>query len=445
MTGAGGAVCGPQGGGVRPRAGSCVVTMFAQAVSSSPICTVRATSAASRPVARVGVRPLRRSVVSRVASVEAPATNSPHCDEARTGNFAAPPFTLKDIRDAIPDHCFERDSWRSMDYLIKDVVVVAALAYFAATANSWLVWPLYWLAQGTMFWALFVVGHDCGHGSFSGNSALNQWIGRITHTSILVPYNGWRISHRTHHANHGHIENDESWVPMTKSIYDKLPWTTIIGRFTPINLFAFPIYLAQGAPGKEGSHYDPNNRRLFNAEEGKMVSFDNKLQLAFLGLQGVLAATLGIGTMFKLYWMPWLVYVAWLDFVTFMHHHGAADEEDVVPWYRGEEWSYLRGGLSTRDHDYGMFNSIHHDIGTHVAHHLFPTIPHYNLREATNAIKPVLGDYYKEPKKAPGPFPFHLIKEYFRSLKQDHYVVDDAEVLRQQTDPNIMKRANPTA
>ncbi len=21
-------------------------------------------------------------------------------------------------------------------------------------------WPLYWAAQGTMFWALFVVGHD---------------------------------------------------------------------------------------------------------------------------------------------------------------------------------------------------------------------------------------------------------------------------------------------
>ena len=27
-----------------------------------------------------------------------------------------------------------------------------------------LVWPLYWAAQGTMFWALFVVGHDwCVH------------------------------------------------------------------------------------------------------------------------------------------------------------------------------------------------------------------------------------------------------------------------------------------
>jgi acyl-lipid omega-3 desaturase len=45
---------------------------------------------------------------------------------------------------------------------------------------------------------------------------------------------------------------------------------------------------------------------------------------------------------------------------------------EKMPWYRGEEWSYLRGGLTTIDRDYGIFNKIHHDIGTHVVHHLFP-------------------------------------------------------------------------
>lgn len=84
-----------------------------------------------------------------------------------------------------------------------------------------LVWPLYWLAQGTMFWALFVVGHDCGHQSFSSSQKLNNLIGNIVHSSILVPYHGWRISHRKHHTNHGHVENDESWHPMTKSMYDE--------------------------------------------------------------------------------------------------------------------------------------------------------------------------------------------------------------------------------
>ena len=39
-----------------------------------------------------------------------------------------------------------------------------------------------------------------------------------------------------------------------------------------------------------------------------------------------------------------------------------------------QEWSYLRGGLTTLDHDYGIFNDIHHNIGTHVVHHLFPQV-----------------------------------------------------------------------
>ena len=49
-----------------------------------------------------------------------------------------------------------------------------------------------------------------------------------------------------------------------------------------------------------------------------------------------------------------------------------------------QEWSYLRGGLTTLDRDYGLINNIHHDIGTHVIHHLFPQIPHYHLIEAVS-------------------------------------------------------------
>lgn len=49
---------------------------------------------------------------------------------------------------------------RSFSYLALDLGIVAALAYGAYTLNNPFVWPLYWFAQGTMFWALFVVGHD---------------------------------------------------------------------------------------------------------------------------------------------------------------------------------------------------------------------------------------------------------------------------------------------
>lgn len=71
-----------------------------------------------------------------------------------------PPFSLADIRAAIPKHCWVRDSWKSMSYVLRDVVIVFGLAAAAAYLNNWMVWPFYWAAQGTMFWALFVLGHD---------------------------------------------------------------------------------------------------------------------------------------------------------------------------------------------------------------------------------------------------------------------------------------------
>ena len=73
---------------------------------------------------------------------------------------ARPPFTLSDIRAAIPKHCWEKNSWKSVSYMLRDVAIVFGLAAGAVYASNPFVWPLYWLAQGTMFWALFVVGHD---------------------------------------------------------------------------------------------------------------------------------------------------------------------------------------------------------------------------------------------------------------------------------------------
>lgn len=133
-----------------------------------------------------------------------------------------------------------------------------------------------------------------------------------------------------------------------------------------------------------------------------------------------------------------------------------------------QEWNYLRGGLTTVDRDYGMLNSIHHDIGTHVVHHLFPQIPHYHLIEAvkicfnfprkvlllvqiknvfmvffdaiamqTKAAKPVLGKYYREPRKSPGPIPFHLFSCLVRSIQEDHFVSDTGDVLYYQSDPQL--------
>ena len=81
-------------------------------------------------------------------------------DDGQFNPGSPPPFKLADIRAAIPKHCWVKDPWKSMSYVLRDVVVVFGLAAIAAYFNNWIVWPLYWIAQGTMFWALFVLGHD---------------------------------------------------------------------------------------------------------------------------------------------------------------------------------------------------------------------------------------------------------------------------------------------
>jgi omega-6 fatty acid desaturase (delta-12 desaturase) len=76
------------------------------------------------------------------------AASFPH---ARQPTSSKPPFTVGQLRRAIPSHCFERDVIRSSLYLVVDLLAAAAL-YYASTfidrapaVLAWgLLWPMYW-------------------------------------------------------------------------------------------------------------------------------------------------------------------------------------------------------------------------------------------------------------------------------------------------------------
>jgi acyl-lipid omega-3 desaturase len=300
------------------------------------------------------------------------------------------PFTLQDLKAAIPAYCFEPSIGKSLAYFFLDLGIIAGLYAIAHAVNSWLFFPLFWLMQGTMFWALFVVGHDCGHGSFSKLKWLNNLIGHLAHTPILVPFHGWRISHRTHHANTGNLDTDESWYPVSEAKYEQMPWYEKLFRFY-LPLLAYPIYLFRRSPGREGgSHFDPKSP-LFRPSEKWDVLTSSALLVLTIGFLSYLTFQFGWVFLVKYYLAPYIVFVMWLDLVTYLHH-----TEADIPWYRGEDWYFLKGALSTIDRDYGLINTIHHNIGTHVAHHIFLNMPHYHLKAATEAIKPILGDYYRK-------------------------------------------------
>ncbi len=322
------------------------------------------------------------------------------------------PFTLKELKTAIPDYCFQPSAWRSLSYFFLDVGIIAGLYGIANYLDSWFFWPIFWFAQGTMFWALFVVGHDCGHRSFSRYLWLNDLIGHLCHTPILVPFHGWRISHRTHHHNTGNLDTDESWYPIKESTYHQMTWYEKMLRFELPLLIVYPLYLFKRSPDRElGSHFDPSSP-IFKSSERNDILTSTICLVAMVSLLGFLTYQWGFIWLLKNYLFPYVVFVIWLDLVTFLHH-----TEADIPWYRGKDWYFLKGALSTIDRDYGIFNNIHHNIGTHVAHHIFLNMPHYHIKEATEAIKPILGDYYRA-SEAP------IFKSFWKSSRSCHFVPD---------------------
>ncbi|MCB1318323.1 MAG: fatty acid desaturase, partial [Leptospiraceae bacterium] len=330
------------------------------------------------------------------------------------------PFSLRDIKAAIPPECFSPIVWKSMTYFFVDVLAIVGLYVAATLIDSWFFWPAFWLLGGTMFWALFVVGHDCGHGSFSRNRWINGIVGHLAHTPLLVPYHAWRISHRLHHSVTGHLEEEEAWYPLTESEYRAAPLYIRIMRFTPLLLILFPFYLMRRHPRKDGSHFLPWSR-LFRQSERRDAWISSFWCFAMLGALGYLTYEFGFLFLLKYYLGPYIVFVSWLDLVTYLHH--TAPE---IPWYRGNDWNFLRGALSTIDRDYGFINEIHHNIGTHVVHHLFIGIPHYHLNRATEAIRPVLGEYYRRSSEP-------IWSAFNRSRKSCAYVSDEGGVVHYQS------------
>ena len=148
-----------------------------------------------------------------------------------------PKFTLKDIRDAIPSHCFQRNLYTSLSHLASDVAIVSVLAYLASWIghpalpawSQYVLWPLYWYAQGAVCTGVWVLAHECGHQSFSESELANNIVGTVCHSLLLVPYHSWRITHGKHHNNTGSCENDEVFAPATRS-----DWANEMLRETPI-------------------------------------------------------------------------------------------------------------------------------------------------------------------------------------------------------------------
>ena len=88
------------------------------------------------------------------------------------------PYTIAELKRSIPESAFIPSIPRSLFYFFLDTTILGLLYWFTLSVDSIWIMPFFWFASGTMMWALFVVGHDCGHGSFS-----------VSYTHLTLPTN----------------------------------------------------------------------------------------------------------------------------------------------------------------------------------------------------------------------------------------------------------------
>jgi omega-6 fatty acid desaturase (delta-12 desaturase) len=351
--------------------------------------------------------------------------------------------SIKALLAAIPDACYQRSLARSLAYAGMSVLLTISCGWFgyrylwnlttdwSASVGGWTpyarvlkyaLWVLYAAVTGTVATGVWVAAHECGHGAFCETAWLQDLIGFLLHSSLLVPYFSWQRSHAVHHARTNHLDEGETHVP--HSAYSSsgqmnvrlLRW---LGddAFGAINVFmhlilGWPAYLLYGATGGPvrglTNHFVPisfgkgelqSSKELLPRPVSLYPGWRWKLKVLFsdLGVLAMLALLYrwacrdGVQCVLAVYGMPYLVTNMWLVLYTWLQH------TDVdIPHYDSQHWSWNKGALLTVDRPYPkIVDFLHHRIGsTHVAHHVCSRIPHYHAREATDALKRAFPDHY---------------------------------------------------
>lgn len=291
--------------------------------------------------------------------------------------------SINTIKSWLPPDVFVISPAKSIAYALFDVGMFLLCSLLIMNTSGYFVIPLQ-LISGFFMWSIFVVGHDCGHGTFSRSKLLNHICGELFHSVILcTPFYPWKLSHHQHHLYHNHVDKDYShmWIlpDELESSWSLVPFyrTRILGP-----LYSWFVYLYIGL--NDGTHFLLQFGRLW-----KSRSMSDRILSVFSSLisLGTMYAwyTLGIPIMVKTYVVPWFIYAWWLFTVTYLQHHYPNQRV-----YGDGSWTFVKGAFQTVDRSFGSLvdELTHHITDGHIVHHIFFTkIPHYNLKRATEALR----------------------------------------------------------
>jgi omega-6 fatty acid desaturase (delta-12 desaturase) len=224
---------------------------------------------------------------------------------------------------------------------------------------------------------VFVVFHDCVHGSLLPSKRANTWVGTVLGLLVLTPFRPWRHEHVGHHATSGDLDRRGvgDVETLTVAEYQARSWR---GRLAyrlfrhPVVMFGLgPVFAMIIEPRLVARGTQPRIRNSVLGTNAALVVIVGAVCwligwedfLIVWAPAGMLAGSVGI----------WLFYV--------QHQF-----EDAY-WQRHGEWSYAEAAL--RGSSYlklpKLLQFFTGNIGLHHVHHLNPRIPNYNLQRAHDA------------------------------------------------------------
>jgi omega-6 fatty acid desaturase (delta-12 desaturase) len=269
-----------------------------------------------------------------------------------------------------------RSLWQMLNS-IAPFFILWYLAYRSLNVSYWLT-LLFAFFAALFVMRVFIIFHDCGHGSFFKSQKANDFVGILTGIVTFTPYYAWRHSHAVHHATAGDLDRrgvGDVWT-LTYDEYLRLPfWHRMFYRLyrNPFAIFVvgptIDFVVLQRLPGVNASP---------KAREKNSVVWTN---LALLGIFIGMGLTIG----FREYILVQLPIIAiassigvWLFYVQHQYEN--------VYWERHENWDFATAAL----HGSSFYKLprilqwFSGNIGFHHIHHLSPRIPNYNLEACHN-------------------------------------------------------------
>ena len=247
------------------------------------------------------------------------------------------------------------------------------LMYWAAFNRHWVTTFLLAIPTAGFLMRLFIIQHDCGHGSFFKSEAVSDLVGAFIGLWTLTPYTYWKKTHAIHHSTSGNLDR-RGWGDIeTKTVREyraMTPWGRRwyrIYRSIPVLFFigpAFHFVIYHRLPWIIPSDWKKERRSILY----------NDLALAFLLYTAY--QTVGMGPFFAVQLSVGICAATAGVWFFYVQH-----QFEGTYWRKDESWDVVEASLrgSSYYHLPLPLQWITGNIGFHHIHHLNSRIPNYNL------------------------------------------------------------------